>query len=271
MLHSLDLFSGYGGIALALKDYARPIGYCEIEPYARALLNSRIESGDLPEAPIYPDVRKLRGQLGVADLITGGFPCQDLSVAGNGEGLAGERSGLFFEIIRLTEEIRPAFVFLENVPAIRTRGLEQVVQAFTQMGYDCRWMCLSASSLGAPHKRERWFLLAHSNSSNLWPQSGRSPRTQGQEKIEPRINGKNEPIAHPLCKGLERQRQEPSRTNKKFSDISGHSWGQAPSAICGMDDGVTFRVDRIKCLGNGVVPIQVKKAFEKLMGLTKFH
>lgn len=294
MLHSLDLFSGYGGIALALKDYARPIGYCEIEPYARALLNSRIESGDLPEAPIYPDVRKLRGQLGVADLITGGFPCQDLSVAGNGAGLAGERSGLFFEIIRLTEEIRPAFVFLENVPAIRTRGLEQVVEAFTKIRYDCRWTCLSASSLGAPHKRERWFLLAHSNSSNLWPQSRGSPRTQGQEKIEPRINGKNEPIANPLCKGLERASRQESKLTEHlqlFANTNGNRmegprpkqqatgankhlanyWEQVKPPVFGVDDGGSFKVDRIKCLGNGVVPIQVKTAFEKLMGLTKFN
>ena len=160
MLTALDLFSGYGGISYGLRDYIKPIAYCEIDNYARAILASRISEGELPFAPILRDVRSLRGKSGVADIIVGGFPCQDISVAGNGVGLAGERSGLFFEIVRLTKEITPTLVFLENVPAIRTRGLRQVVGAFTEMGYDCRWTCLSAASVGAPHKRERWFLLA---------------------------------------------------------------------------------------------------------------
>jgi site-specific DNA-cytosine methylase len=94
-------------------------------------------------------------------IIYGGFPCQDLSCAGNGKGLAGERSGLFFEILRLARETNPRFIFLENVPAIRTRGAATVVKELASLRYDCRWGLLSAYDVGAPHKRERWFLLAN--------------------------------------------------------------------------------------------------------------
>jgi len=267
MLKSLDLFSGYGGITLALKEYAQPVGYCEIESYAQAILLSRIEGKDLPRAPIYPDVRKLKGKPNSVDLITGGFPCQDISVAGNGKGLEGERSGLFFEIIRLTKEIRPSFVFLENVPAIRTRGLEQVIKAFTEIGYDCRWTCLSASSIGAPHKRERWFLLAHSNGPILRTQPRGRCWPDWQEKDESRINGETGKTTNPSSQRLE-------GISRKKQTIAQHlrcDWGQTPSAICGVDDGVAFRVDRIKSIGNGVVPKQVKEAFEILMGLKELQ
>lgn len=241
MLLSLDLFSGYGGIAYALKDYVRPIGYCEIDKYPRAILASRIESGDLPYGAIYPDVRTLRGSLGAVDIITGGFPCQDVSVAGHGAGLDGERSGLFYEIIRLTKEIKPSFVFLENVPGIRTRGLSEVVRTFTEMGYDCRWTCISASSVGAPHKRERWFLLAHTKSERvqgLWTGGEQESHAHAQEAVS-------------MCSS-----EGPEHAN----------WEAEPD-VARVVDGTTFRVDRVKALGNGVVPAQVKEAFERLMGI----
>jgi len=154
-MNGLDLFSGIGGIGLALEPWVRTVAYCEREPYAQCVLLSRMQSGDIDRAPIWDDVTTLRGDmLPRIDIVFGGFPCQDLSVAGRGKGLAGERSGLFFEIVRLVKEIKPTFVFLENVPAIRTRGLSEVVHALTEIGYDCRWTCLSAGEVGAPHKRE---------------------------------------------------------------------------------------------------------------------
>lgn len=166
--------------------------------------------------------------------------CQDLSVAGNGKGLEGERSGLFYEVIRLTKEIRPSFVFLENVPAIRTRGLDQVIKEFTEMGYDCRWTMLSAESVGACHKRERWFLLAHN----------RCERGQGigQEQIQ----GK--------------------RTLQRSKNVGrDQNFHRRPDLyepkLCRSLHDVTFGMDRIKAIGNGVVPLQVKTAFEKLIGM----
>ena len=255
MLNSLDLFSGYGGITLALREYCKPIGYCEIERYAQGIIASRIADGELPIAPIYPDITKLRGGVDTVDIITGGFPCQDISVAGNGKGLEGKRSGLFFEIIRITKETRAPFVFLENVPAIRTRGLREVIRAFTEIGYDRRWTCLSAASVGAPHKRERWFLLAHANSNDLRKQSNR--KSKCESKDEPRHNGSQESLAQLKTAG----------TSGNGYETASEWWSTEPN-VCRVVDGCPNRVDRIKALGNGVVPLQVEKAFEKLMGLT---
>lgn len=268
MIHSLDLFSGYGGISYGLREYIKPIGYCEIDNYARAILSSRISEGELPFAPIYSDVTKLRGSAGAADIITGGFPCQDISSAGLGKGLAGERSGLFFEIIRLTKEISPAFVFLENVPAIRTRGLLEVVRAFTEIGYDCRWTCISAASLGAPHKRERWFLLAYANSERLRNGSERSPKGKAKANSKSEYDGKKEYLAYSNGERFESDVRSGSQKelSKPGNNFCRDWWATEPN-VGRVVDGVAFRVDRIKSLGNGVVPIQVKTAFEKLMGV----
>jgi DNA (cytosine-5)-methyltransferase 1 len=153
-----------GGISEGLSEWVRPVAYCEINPHARRILLRRIEKGQLANAPIWDDVRTLpTAELGRVDIVYGGFPCQDISAAGRGAGLAGERSGLFYEITRLCDDLRPRFVFLENVPAITTRGLDAVIGEFTKLGYDCRWTIVSAAELGANHLRRRWFLLAHTN------------------------------------------------------------------------------------------------------------
>lgn len=296
-IKSLDLFSGYGGITLALKDYAEPIAYVEIEEYCQKIIAYRMADGSLPRARIFADVKNIRGSFGICDIITGGFPCQDISIAGLGKGLAGERSGLFFEIIRLTKEIRPSFVFLENVPAIRTRGLEQVIKAFTEVGYDCRWTCLSAASVGANHKRERWFLLANSNSSRFkWTNISQTKKRnyntkstwssknvtnsdslrlwnewewckEGEAKTNDvfKYYGKNEFTPNSECEGLERYELQTGQQKK--SEPWSKSWWEFMPILRRMDDGTLFRVDRIKALGNGVVPLQVKTAFELLMGV----
>ena len=241
MLNGLDLFSGIGGLSIALKPWVRTVAYCERDRYAQAVLLSRITSGELDRAPIWDDVTSLRGaMLPSIDIIFGGFPCQDISVAGNGAGLDGERSGLFFEVIRLTRDIRPAFVFLENVPAIHHRGLERVLMEFTQIGYDCRWTIISAGELGAPHLRERWWLLAYSNSERL--QVSRT-ELSAKSKGQPRTGYAAECI-------LQRQ-----------------VWSQSPSELCRVDDGIRPKTHRLRCLGNAVVPIQAREAFKLLSGI----
>jgi len=306
-MNGLDLFSGIGGIGLALEPWVRTVAYCERDQYAQSVLLSRMQSGDIDRAPIWDDVTTLRGEmLPPIGIIFGGFPCQDLSVAGRGKGLAGERSGLFFEIIRLVKEIKPAFVFLENVPAIRTRGLSEVVNAFTEIGYDCRWTCLSAGDVGAPHKRERWFLLASSNSERkrLVQGTGQALRSEEQEAIgqnssdvcqeSPISNSHSNPIrieqrwsfgkngqgafifgddgsqksvADSMCEGLEGQWEEPSGTGKELHYSSDDSWWAVEPGMGRVAHGVSSRVHRIKCLGNGVVPLQVRQAFKKLAGI----
>jgi len=233
-LNGLDLFSGIGGITRALNKWVTPIAYCENDRYAQSVLLSRMAANELPRAPIWDDVTSLSGSMlpNKIDIIYGGFPCQDISCAGTGKGLEGKRSGLFFEITRLAKEINPLFIFLENVPAIRTRGLDVVLKELTLLRYDCRWTTLSASAIGAPHKRERWFLLAHSMRS-----------------------------------GLERQWQKPSRIQETYVKNTRSNWWAVEPNVDRVANGVPFRVDRIKCLGNSVVPEQVKEVFKKLIGL----
>jgi DNA (cytosine-5)-methyltransferase 1 len=241
MLNGLDVFTGIGGVSLALKDWVRPIAYCELDPYCQSVLLSRMESGDLCNAPVWDDIRTFPtydNKLGGIDIIYAGFPCQDISIAGNGKGLDGERSGLFFEIMRLAKEIKPRFIFLENVPAIVTRGGLRVVREIAEMGYDCRWCVISAASVGASHIRKRWFLLAHSKSERS-QERGQSLRTQ---EMLPRYNRNYE---HEI-------------------------WNKEPESkfeLAGMVDGIPNRSHRIKALGNAVVPIQAKEAFMILMGL----
>jgi len=282
----LDLFTGIGGITLALSDYVRPVCYCEIEPYAQSVLKTRIKAGDLPDAPIWDDVRTLDGHQfrGVVDIITAGFPCQDISVAGKGEGLEGKRSGLFFEIMRLAEEIQPSFIFLENVPAIRTRGLDVVGKELANLGYDCRYGALSAYDVGAPHKRERWFLLAHARRDRRGSWSYENIQSKGEEPIRKdsdnacregpgrysmahatgeRVQGlwaggQQEPDTHGQERLPMRQSQRPFITDWKIEPDVGR-----------VVDGLPARVDRIRCLGNAVVPAQVCEAFERLGGVKK--
>lgn len=255
-MNGLDLFSGIGGISLALSEWVKTIAYCESDRYAQSVLISRMLTGQLDRAPIWDDVRSLTGlHVSDVDIIYGGFPCQDISVAGNGVGLAGERSGLFFEIIRLVKEISPRFVFLENVPAIRTRGLLEVVNAFTEIGYDCRWTCVSAAEVGTPHRRERWFLLAHSSSDRR--------NSNGSRKLE--SYSENDP--NPMLPRLEGQREESGGEGSKLHDTCDNSWWTTEPDVGRVVNGLPMRVDRIKCLGNSVVPKQAKEAFERLMGI----
>ncbi len=273
MLNGLDLFSGIGGISRALEPWVRTVAYCEQDRYCQGVLLSRMSEGQLTHAPIWDDVRTLdatpfKGALQI-DIISGGFPCQDISAAGSGAGLAGERSGLFFEIIRLIEEIKPSWVFLENVPAIRTRGLKEVVRTFTDLGYDCRWTCVSAAELGAPHRRRRWFLLAHTNGKRRGQEQ---VRIGGREnKAEFRDDGKKESLANSSSKRLERW-MEPETSWKTFREYSCQGAfrgirGIPQPTIHRDDDGLPHRVDRIKGLGNSVVPAQAKEAFKRLMSL----
>lgn len=216
MLNGLDLFSGIGGITEGLRRWVTPVAYCERDRYARRQLLERQFYGHIPVAPIWNDVRTLEsGMLPLLpDIIYGGFPCQDISAAGNGKGLDGERSGLFFEIARLCRDIRPRFVFLENVPAITLRGLERVCLEFTEMGYDTRWTIVSAAELGAPHLRERWFCLAYADSGGIREQS----IAESQRTSPPIAKQPGENVAH--AKSVRRERQGELRDERARSELS---------------------------------------------------
>lgn len=319
-MNGLDLFSGIGGITLALEPWSRPVAYCENDPYGQAVLLSRMRDGRIPTAPIWGDVQTLSGaELSAAcpggiDLIYGGFPCQDISCAGNGAGLAGKRSGLVFEIFRLIDEIRPAFVFLENVPAIRTRGAETVGKELARRGYDCRWTTISAAEVGAPHLRNRWWLLAHRDGRRFEGIAQSDVPTHAGSEVQSRdhVDGLRDAIPHPKRKrkrirdesrgsgGAHGKSEAVARDDGEKESMAGGD-GEGQSQLQGgarktweagrgkldphggwvVEPDVgrvvtrlptrldrTIRRERVKGLGNSVVPLQARTAFKRLMGIT---
>lgn len=158
-LRVLDLFSGIGGFSLGLERTGgfETVAFCEIEEFPR-----RILAKHWPDVPIHRDVRELKGSdVGAVDVICGGFPCQDISFAGKGAGIEGERSGLWREYARLIGEIRPHYVIVENVGALLGRGLHVVLGDLAAVGYDAVWHCIPASAVGAPHRRDRVWIIAY--------------------------------------------------------------------------------------------------------------
>ena len=167
----LDLFSGIGGFSLGLESTGgfETVGFCEIDPKARLVLNKH-----WPDIPVYENIKELTYERLKADgnlptVITGGFPCQDISVAGKRKGIKAERSGLWSEMFRLIRDVRPTWAIIENVSALRSKGLTLVLQNLSSIGYMCEWHCIPASAVGAPHQRDRIWIVAHPASECTGP------------------------------------------------------------------------------------------------------
>ncbi|WP_019101039.1 DNA cytosine methyltransferase [Chromobacterium haemolyticum] len=163
-MNELALFAGAGGGILGghLLGW-RTVCAVEWEPYAAAVLAARQNDGILPPFPIWDDVRTFDGRpfRGLVDVVSGGFPCQDISAAGAGAGIDGARSGLWREMARIIGEVRPPDVLMENSPLLVGRGLAVVLGDLAALGYDAQWACISASDTEAPHQRDRIWLVAH--------------------------------------------------------------------------------------------------------------
>lgn len=245
MLYGLDLFSGIGGISFALRKWVQPIAYCESDSYCQRVLLSRMADESLCDAPIWDDITTFQGLPfnGSVDIVYGGFPCQDISIAGLGKGLAGERSSLVYEMLRVVRDTKPRFLFIENVPRIISLGGNEIVKQIVEMGMDCRWACISAQSCGSFHKRDRWFLMAYSDSKSSW-------ETNQETKFIKDIKA-------PWVRS----------TRQVRGGVSSTYWKENKHPFPGMDDGLSFELDRAKSLGNCVVLQQTKEAFEILMGL----
>lgn len=235
-MNGLDLFSGIGGIAEALSPWVETVAYCENDRYAQAVLLSRMSKGEIDTAPIWDDVRTLKGKdLPRIDIITAGVPCQDISIAGRRAGLAGKRSGLFSEVFRLLSEIRPQFLFLENVPNITLEGGVRITAEIAGMFYDERGIVIPA---GWPFKdANRWWLLAKTNGAN-------EPRGSIASYEKKATRGGNGGLCAPC---LRERESEP--------------------VLCGMGYGIWDTNYRLKALGQGVVQVQAREAFKRLMGL----
>ena len=215
MLRVLDLFSGIGGFSLGLERTGgfETVAFCEIDPFCR-----RVLAKHWPNVRQFNDVTKLRGEdVGAVDVICGGFPCQDISWAGQGRGLHGERSGLWREFARLIGELRPKFALVENSAALLARGMGDLLADISLIGYDAEWHAISAADLGAPHSRERLWVVAY-------PQGGR------QRQLRWLGSAAESKAARDICW----PRSEPPSQRVAF--------------------GVPDRVERVTALGNALLP-----------------
>jgi DNA (cytosine-5)-methyltransferase 1 len=272
-LRVLDLFSGIGGFSLGLERTGgfETVAFCEIEPFPR-----RVLAKHWPGVPCYEDVRNLTADTlardGIAvDVITGGFPCQDLSVAGKRAGLAGERSGLWSEIVRLVGELRPRYVIVENVANLLSGPSEQrggwfgrVLGDLAECGYNAEWRNIPACMVSAPHRRERVWIVAHPKKMHrngcddypckcmgCWPLSKLGNDGWSvfvADAAEVRQSGSREFIITGDCKA----KSEGETANVVSSGIR-PIWSVEP-AVGRVANGVPNRVDRLSGLGNAVVP-----------------
>ena len=240
-LNTFHLFAGAGGGILAdLLLGHNPIGACEIEPYPRDVLLARQRDGHLPNFPIWDDVCSLDGTpwRGSVDVLCGGFPCQDISAAGKGAGITGERSKLWKEYARLIGEMRPRFVFAENSPLLRTRGLGVVLEDLAALGYNARWGIIGARDVGAWHQRKRLWILA-------------------SDHMQERVKGERSQPVH-------RKFRVPGSENvRRFEDLQGRPDIPDP-LIRGDRNGIPSYVDRIAAIGNAQTPQCAALAFNIL-------
>ena len=250
----IDTFSGIGGFSLAARWLGgiETVQFVEREPFCH-----RILAKHWPTVPIHDDICTFQPPPGSADIVCGGFPCQDISQAGKGAGLAGKRSGLFYELLRVVRLVGPRYIVLENVAAITHRGMEDVLGALAEAGYDAEWACIPAAAVGACHQRDRWWCVAY-------PQGGRWGARPGQGTQSTGYQGAGTGDGDWLAT-LDPMRQRLEGPNQLGSN--GTAWPAAIArlspdwrsylsepVLCRGDDGLSGRVDRLKALGNAVVP-----------------
>ena len=274
-MRELALFAGAGGGILGGKLLGwHTVCAVEWEPYAASVLVARQNDGLLPPFPIWDDVRTFDGRpwRGCVDVVSGGFPCQDISVAGKGAGITGERSGMWTHMARIVGEVRPRYVYVENSPALLTRGLGVVLGDLAALGYDCRWTVLGASDVGAPHQRDRLWLVAVTNRYGCNADQGRESVSdelgnhQGSER-QPHEQQSWVGGASDVADADSTQRQGRSAcvgVRAECADIGRSGWWNAEPDVGRVANGVAARMDRLKAIGNGQVPLCAATAFELL-------
>jgi len=263
-----SLFSGIGGLELGLERATggRTIWQVEQNEYARAVLAKH-----WPQAKRYEDVREVGAHnLEPVDILCGGFPCQDISLAGKGAGITGSRSGLWTEYARIIREIRPRYVVVENVANLCVRGLGTVLGDLAAVGYNAIWDCVPAAAVGAHHRRDRVFVVAYSDSVSIHSKQEFGQKCKSPSK--PERHGQNRSLADANGTRPQRQRrpgevgqaraQEASRLFRR-SIQSARPWEPEPD-VGRVANGVPNRVDRLRALGNAVVP-QVAEAIGRVL------
>ena len=304
-LHELALFAGAGGGILGGKLLGwKTICAVEWDAYARNVLVARQNDGCLDPFPIWDDVQTFDGRpwRGRVDVVSGGFPCQDISAAGKGAGIEGERSGMWVEMARIIGEVRPRFAFVENSPMLTSRGLGTCLGDLATMGYHARWGIVGAYHAGAPHKRDRIWIVATDATLDAGEQ--RRAECSGLQRASWSANGGDD-MADARGEGLqrlqltgtlrdERNGQEAHGSTGKCGGLPGSSirhaagaglphgvngtmgqpgtltesersdWWATEPELGRVAHGVACRVDRLRCIGNGQVPAVVRLAWDLL-------
>lgn len=262
MLKMISLFSGIGGFELAARWVGiEMIASVEINPFCQKVLTKHF-----PNTPIYNDVTSYSPEIGKAQIVCGGSPCQDLSIAGEQKGIIkGKRSSLWFEQLRIYKESRATFLVWENVAGAFRNGFREVLRSLSESGYDAEWQVVSAAALGAPHLRERIFLIAYPNGlfrkaegwsnqvgdqvaiASTYPDSLTTHSRKKNTEIKGSESSFDESQAgikweDLQCRGLSKISLLPSR------------WSSVKPPVCGVDAGLSHRLDRLSALGNAIVP-----------------
>lgn len=275
-MNELALFAGAGGGILGghLLGW-RTCCAVELDAYCRSVLLARQRDGLLPAFPIWDDVRTFRGEewRGHIDVISAGFPCQDISSAGAGAGIDGERSGLWREVVRIAGEVRPHFLWLENSPLLVGRGLARVLGDIAGLGMHARWGTLGADDLGAPHYRKRMWVVAYADEDGCeradlplqpWRQDeGRAVAPGRGETAADACGNRLEGAIH-LGDGEEAHGDGARRASARGTEPQGWQGDHPEPGILGMDDGMADWKHRIAAAGNGQVPAVAAAAWRIL-------
>ena len=277
-MRTMHLFAGVGGGLLAdLILGHTPIVAVEWDAYACQVLRERAAEGWFPDLSVWEgDVRLFDPSeyAGKVDCIHAGFPCQDISVAGNQAGVGHEtRSGLYREVLRIAGIVRPRYLFVENVAAIVGNGLGTVLADLAEMGFSAEWGCIRASDCGAPHHRDRWFCLATHSDSNERRTSGMGQDAWADRRND--VSGVCEVLADPFSERQQGQRQslnafdstsaETWQTTDVINGCVGDFW-TTESFVGRVANGISNRVHRLKGLGSAQVPLQAAVAWKLLGG-----
>jgi DNA (cytosine-5)-methyltransferase 1 len=273
-MNELALFAGAGGGILGGKLLGwRTVCAVEWEPYPASVLCARQNDGLLPPFPIWDDVQTFDGKpwRGIVDVVSGGFPCQDISAAGKGAGIDGERSGMWREMARIIHEVRPRYAFVENSPMLTSRGLGAVLGDLASMGFDARWGVLGAADVGANHQRDRIWIVARNMAYSRCElrQTRESTRLDANAQvgsvsaIHNQSSGKGQIFSNsdlPQQQGgsisIGTQSQNTYACNSR--------WWEAEPDVGRMANGVAAGVDRLKAIGNGQVPLCAATAWKIL-------
>ena len=301
-MNELALFAGAGGGILGghLLGW-RTVCAVEWEQYPASVLCARQNDGLLPTFPIWDDVQTFDGRPweGIVDVVSGGFPCQDISAAGKGTGIDGERSGMWREMARIIREVRPRFVFVENSPMLTSRGLGTVLGDLASMGFDARWGVLGAADVGANHQRDRIWIVAKwrgqlphaqhdrirrweqqqagvkkedGNVANTSPQRSKTRITNSQgweERNSDIAIDSSDDMAETENKGdvwrdWELGFAKEEHHNRRGQTDGSREWWSVEPNVGRVAHGLAARVDRLKAIGNGQVPLCAATAWRVL-------